>query len=91
MLLHQVALSSFHNGRVRAHEGHRILLDLITEEQCTPICKTHMHLTENTAYQFVFVFNSTACHFKLSDVMIFKKNVFFIFYEKVLKNLKLDM
>lgn len=49
MLLHQVALSSFHNGWVRAHEGHRVLLDLITEEQCTPICKAHMHLTENTA------------------------------------------
>lgn len=49
MLLHQVALSSFHNRWVRAHEGHRVLLDLITEEQCTPIQKAHMHLTENAA------------------------------------------
>lgn len=49
MLLHQVALSSFHNRWVRAHEGHRVLLDLITEEQCTPIQKAHMPLTENAA------------------------------------------
>lgn len=57
MLLHQVALSSLHNGWVRAHEGHRILLDLITEEQRTPRCKAHMHLAENTAL-FVLKNNS---------------------------------
>lgn len=37
MLLHQVALSPFHYGGVRAHEGHRVLLDLIAEEQRTPL------------------------------------------------------
>lgn len=49
VLLRQVALSSFHNGWVRADEGHRILLDLITEEQGTPACNAHMHHTETTA------------------------------------------
>ena len=73
MLLHQVALSSFHNGWVRAHEGHRILLDLVTEEQCAPICKAHMHLTEILLYQFVFVF---------------KMITFLQFYEKPCEELK---
>lgn len=37
MLLKQVALSSFHNRWIRTHEGDRVLLDVVTEEQCTPV------------------------------------------------------
>jgi len=36
MLLHQKALSSLDNGRIGAHERHRVLLDLVTEEQGSP-------------------------------------------------------
>lgn len=36
MFLQQEALSSLHNGGIRAQEGHRVLLDLITEEQVSP-------------------------------------------------------
>lgn len=48
MFLHQEALTSLHNGGIRAHEGHRVLLDLIAEEQRSPInAQTHVekHMT----------------------------------------------
>ena len=42
MFLHQEALTSLHNGGIRAHEGHRVLLDLIAEEQHSPVnVQTH--------------------------------------------------
>lgn len=36
MFLHHKALSSLHNGGVGAHEGHRILLDLVAKEHISP-------------------------------------------------------
>lgn len=36
MFLYQEALGSLHHGGVGSHEGHRILLDLITVEQSAP-------------------------------------------------------
>ena len=42
MFLCQEALSSLHNRGIRPHEGHCILLDLITEEQCSP-ANAHTH------------------------------------------------
>ena len=33
IFLNQEALSSLHNRGIGAHEGHRVLLDLITEEE----------------------------------------------------------
>lgn len=44
LLLNQVALSSFHNRGVRTHEGHSVLLDLITEEQGTPRFRENYYL-----------------------------------------------
>lgn len=36
MFLHHEALGSLHHGGIGAHEGQRVLLDLVTEEQCSP-------------------------------------------------------
>lgn len=42
VLLCQEALSSPYDRGVRAHEGHCVLLDLITEEQHSPV-KAYKH------------------------------------------------